>query len=45
MVYYGLSMRVSDLGNNRYISLSLSGLVELPAVLVAYKLLNRYTWS
>ena len=41
MVYYGLSMRVSDLGSNRYISTSLSGLIETPGVLVAYKALNR----
>ncbi len=41
LVYYSLAMRSADLGNNRYVSFAISGLVELPAYFLAYKLLNR----
>jgi hypothetical protein len=41
MVYYALAMRTEDLGDNRYIRFSLSGIVELPATFLAYKMLNR----
>ena len=40
MVYYALAMRSGDLGSNRYVSFSLSGLVEIPAIFLASKLLN-----
>jgi hypothetical protein len=35
-------MRSEDLGNNRYLRFALSGIVEFPALLLAYRLLNRY---
>lgn len=41
MVYYFLTMRSKDLGSNRFLSFALSGLVEVPGILLAYKLLNR----
>ena len=42
-VYYGLSMNAGSLGGGRYISLVLSGVVELPGLYVSYQLQNRYT--
>ena len=42
IVYYGLSLGASSLGGGRYLSLVLSGLVELPGLYVSYQLLNRY---
>ena len=41
MVYYGLSMSAGSLGGGRYISVALSGLVELPGLYISYHLLNR----
>lgn len=41
MVYYGLSLGVGNLSNNIYISLSLSGIVEIPSYLLAFVLLER----
>ncbi|CAI8008236.1 Solute carrier family 22 member 15 [Geodia barretti] len=41
MVYYGLSMSAGSLGGGRYISVALSGLVELPGLYINYRLLNR----
>ncbi|CAH1795803.1 unnamed protein product [Owenia fusiformis] len=40
-VYYGLTLSSGDLGSNMYISVALSGLVEIPANIVAIFLLNR----
>jgi len=42
MVYYGLSMNAANLGGDRYISFSLSGLIEIPSYIVAYFLVDRY---
>lgn len=42
MVYYGLSLGVGSLSNNEYISLSLSGIVEIPSYLMAYVMLDRW---
>ena len=41
-VYYGLSLNAGSLGGGRYLSLGLSGMVELPALYVAYQLVIRY---
>ncbi len=41
MVYYALSMNAGSLGDNMYISFALSGLVELPSLVVAYIAVNR----
>ena len=42
VVYYGLSMSAGSLGGGRYLSVVLSGLVELPGLCINYPLLNRY---
>ena len=42
MVYYGLSLGVGNLSDNIYISLSLSGLVEIPSNLLTYFIMDRY---
>lgn len=39
--YYGLTMAASDIGSNVYISTTLSGLVEIPAYVVACSIINR----
>ncbi|CAI8008238.1 Solute carrier family 22 member 15 [Geodia barretti] len=41
MVYYGLSMSAGSLGGGRYISVALSGLVELPGLYISYHLMER----
>ena len=41
MLYYALSMSAGDLGGNRYINCSLSGIVEIPALVIGYVLLDR----
>ncbi|XP_074662701.1 solute carrier family 22 member 15-like isoform X2 [Tubulanus polymorphus] len=40
-VYYGLTMSAGNLGSNMYISVGLSGLVEVPSYLFCIGLLNR----
>ncbi|XP_018018816.1 solute carrier family 22 member 15-like [Hyalella azteca] len=40
-VYYGLTLAASDIGSNVYVSTALSGLVEVPAVIVALPLIER----
>ena len=45
MLYYALSMSAGDLGGNRYVNLSLSGIVEIPAIVIGYVLLDRYTYK
>lgn len=45
MVYYGLSMNAGNLGGDRYIGFSLSGLIEIPSLAVAYFLVDRYLVS
>ena len=42
VVYYGLSMSAGSLGGGRYISVALSGVVELPGLYICYYLLNWY---
>ena len=44
LVYYGLSMSAGSLGGGRYISVALSGLVELPGLYISYLLLERYVY-
>ncbi|XP_028393936.1 organic cation transporter protein-like [Dendronephthya gigantea] len=41
LVYYGLSFNVDDLAGNVYLNFALSGLVEIPAYLLATILVNR----
>ena len=41
MVYYALAMSAGSLGGNRYVSFSLSGLVDIPALVVTYFILDR----
>ena len=41
ILYYALSMSAGDLGGSRYFSFSLSGLVEVPSIVVGYFLLQR----
>lgn len=42
LVYYGLSFNVDDLAGNVYLNFALSGLVEIPAYLMATILVNKY---
>merc|ERR550532_558335 len=41
MVYYGLSFNSKNLGADRYVSVFVSGFVEVPAVVVILPLLSR----
>ena len=41
-MYNGLTMDASDLGGNRYISFSLSGVIEIPSYVAAFVLVDRY---
>ena len=41
MTYYALTMRSGDLGTNRYTSFALSGFIEVPALFLGYKLINK----
>ena len=41
MVYYGLALSAGSLGGGRYISVVLSGLVELPGLYITYHTVNR----
>ncbi len=45
MLYYALSMSAGDLGDNRYLSFSLSGLVEIPSIVIGYFLISRLSVS
>ena len=42
MVYYALAMSAGSLGGNRYVSFSLSGLMDVPAAMVTYFIVDRY---
>ena len=42
VVYYGLAMSAGSLGGNRYISFSLTGLMDVPALVVTLLFLDRY---
>ncbi len=41
VLYYALSFSAGDLGGSLYFSFTLSGLVEVPSVMVGYFLLQR----
>ena len=41
MVYYALAMSAGDLGENKYVSFSLLGLVEIPALVIGYFIVDR----
>ncbi|GMT07804.1 hypothetical protein PENTCL1PPCAC_29978, partial [Pristionchus entomophagus] len=41
MVYYGLSMKADILGGDIYVSFIIGGLIELPAFLVVYLVIDR----
>ena len=40
-VYYGLTLGVGNLGADLYMSVAMSALVEIPAYLLAYFLIER----
>ncbi len=42
MLYYVLSLSAGDLGGSRYVSFSLSGLVEIPSIMIVYFLISRF---
>nr|XP_039253894.1 solute carrier family 22 member 15-like isoform X2 [Styela clava] len=42
--YYGLTMSAKDLAESLYVSVALSGVVEIPAIVLCGALLNR-TWA
>jgi len=41
MVYYGLTLKAGDFGSNRYASIAMVGLVEIPADIVALYFMDR----
>ena len=41
MLYYALTMSAGELGNSRYINISLAGLVEIPSYLAGYYYLDK----
>ena len=41
MVYYALAMSAGNLGGDRYISFSLSGLVEIPSLVLGYLIIDK----
>jgi len=41
LVYYGLTLSAGELAGNRYINIFLSGLVEMPAYLVFFFMLQK----
>lgn len=41
LVYYGLSFNADDLAGNMYLNFALSGIVEIPAYLLASILVNK----
>jgi len=41
LVYYGLSLSAGELAGNRYVNIFLSGLVEMPAYVVFFFMLQR----
>ncbi|XP_078577086.1 organic cation transporter protein-like [Branchiostoma floridae x Branchiostoma japonicum] len=42
LVYYGISLNLSALSGNIYLNFAISGLVEIPANLIAILLLNKF---
>jgi len=45
MVYYGLTLKAGDFGSNRYVSIAMVGLVEIPADIVALYFMDRLVAS
>lgn len=41
MVYYGLTLKAGDFGSNRYVSIAMVGLIEIPADIVALYFMDR----
>jgi ABC-type phosphate transport system permease subunit len=41
MVYYALAMSAGNLGGNRFVSFSLSGLVEVPSLVIGYLIIDK----
>jgi len=41
LVYYGLTLSAGELAGDRYINIFLSGVVEIPAYLVFFFMLQR----
>ena len=42
LCYYVLAMNAGSLGGNRYVSFTLSGLVDIPSLIICYFLIKRY---
>lgn len=42
MVYYGLTLKAGSLGSNKYISLALAGLIEIPADFATLYSMDRW---
>ena len=42
MVYNGLTMKAGDFGSNRYISIAMVGLIEIPADVAALYFMDRF---
>ena len=42
MVYYALAMSTGNLGGDRHISFSLSGLVEIPSFVIGYLIIDKW---
>ena len=41
MVYYGLTLKAGDFGSNRYVSIAMVGLIEIPADIAAFYFMDR----
>ena len=41
MLYYALTMSAGEMGGNRYINISLAGIVEIPAFMAGYFYLDK----
>ena len=42
MTYYGLNFKMGDLNGNKYLNVSLSGLVEIPACLLTLYFMDKW---
>ena len=42
MVYYAMAMSAGSIGGDRYISFSLSGLVEIPSLVIGCFIVDKY---
>lgn len=45
LVYYGLSFNADDLAGNMYLNFALSGIVEIPAYILASILVNKWVYT